>query len=252
MKYDIMVLGGGEAPKGLEQYSDYGTKATLKMGDKLMIEPVVDALAGARGANRLLVVGAANPLEKLLGDKVWKILPPGNAMFETLRVGLDTFADSEFIMVATCDIPLISADMVSRFADAAERSGGDICYSVIEKATFDRTYPTTKRTYGKMKDGVFTGGNLVILRPEVLLRNWDRIEEVIAARKSPIKLAKQIGFWFIILLVLRQLRIAAVEDKIESIIGAKMKAVKVEDAEIGIDVDKVVDYELVMDVLSGK
>ena len=249
MEYDVMVLGGGEAPEGLEQHTDYGTKATLKLGDRLMIEPVVDALCGARGARRVLVVGHADPLEKLIGAKVWKIAPPGGAMFETLRVGLDTFKDSEFIMVSTCDIPLITADMVSRFADAAERSGGDICYSVIEKSTFDRAYPATKRTYGKMKDGVFTGGNLVLLRPRVLLDNWHRIEAVIAARKSPIKLARQIGVWFIILLLLRQLRIKAVEDKIESMIGAKMKAVIVHDAEIGIDVDKVVDYELVLQTL---
>ena len=50
MKYDILILGGGEAPEGLEQYTGYGTKATLKLGARLMIEYVVDALRDAPGA----------------------------------------------------------------------------------------------------------------------------------------------------------------------------------------------------------
>ena len=249
MTYDILILGGGEAPEGLEQYSDYGTKATLKLGSRLMIEYVVDGLRDAPGAGRILVVGNPDPLEKVLAGKVWKIAPAKDSMFENLGAGLEAFKDSDFIMVSTCDIPLITGPMVQRFADASELSGGDICYSVLEKSVFDASYPTTRRTYGKLKDGVFTGGNLVMLRPEVLRRNWNRIEAVIAARKSPLKLAQQIGFWFIILFVLRQLRIAAVEAKIESIIGAKMKAVKVDDAEIGIDVDKIVDFELVRSAL---
>ena len=252
MTYDILVLAGGDAPEGLEQFTKYNTKATLDLCGRLMIEYVVDALKEAPGAGRILVVGNPDPLESVLGDRVWKVAPPGDTMLENLQKGVDAFPDSEWLLVASCDIPLITGDMVGRFAQACERSSGDIFATIIKKETFDAAYPTTKRTYGHFKEGKLTGGNIFMLKPPALLQNWHHIQDAIAARKSVLRLASLIGFWSIILFITRQLRIAQAEARVQHILGVEARTIPCRDAEIGVDVDKVVDYELVKSVLEKK
>jgi len=252
MKFDVLILAGGEAPEGLEARTDHASKATLKLGGRFMIEYIVDAIRGAAGCGRILVVGNTDPLEKALGDRVWKVQPAKDSMFANLQQGLDAFTGSEWLLVSTCDIPLMTSEMVDRFADTCSTLQGDLFYSGIAKELFDAKYPTTKRTYARALEGVFTGGNIVIMRPDALRKNWAMIESAIAARKSPLKLVRIIGLKLVVKFLFKRLSIKDIEAKVRQLLGIDGKIVQVIDPEIGIDVDKVVDYELVTQCLEKK
>lgn len=247
--YDILILGGGEVPEGLEAYSDYGTKATIKLGGRLMIEYVVEALAAAPGAGRILVVGNEDPLKRVLGERVWRVEPASDSMLANLRLGVDVFADSEWLLVASCDIPLIGPDMIGRFVETCGGLPGDIFAALLAKEVFAEKFPTTKRTYGRVKEGMFTTGNVFLLKPSALRNNWGHIDDVIASRKSPLKLVRLIGFMNIILFLFKQLSIPRAEKTVQKILGVEGHVAPCMDPEIGIDVDKVVDYELVKSIL---
>ena len=49
------------------------------------------------------------------------------------------------------------------------------------------------RTALRLRDGEFTGGNLVLVRPRFLLTQNARIAAAYAARKSPVQLARLLG-----------------------------------------------------------
>lgn len=247
--YDILILGGGEVPEGLEAYSDYGTKATLKLGGRLMIEYVVDALAAAPGAGRILVVGHEEPLKRVLGDRVWRVEPAADTMLANLRRGVDVFAGSQWLLAASCDIPLIAPGMIGRFVETCGGMSGDIFAALLAREIFAEKFPTTKRTYGRLKEGSFTTGNVFLLKPSALRDNWGHIDDVIAARKSPLKLVRLIGFMNIIRFVFKQLSLARAEKTVQNILGVEGHCAPCIDPEIGIDVDKVVDYELVKSIL---
>ena len=252
MGFDVLVLAGGEAPEGLGGFTDFNTKATLKLNNRLMIEYVVDALQAAPGVGRILIVGSVDPLEKVLAGRVWKVLPPKDKMLENLEIGLNTFAGSEWLLVSTCDIPLISGEMIGRYVEKCKGLDGDLFYPMISKQLNDEKYPATKRTYMKVKDGTFTGGNVVLMKPDALKKCWPTIDAAIAARKSPLKLLKIIGFGFIIKYIFHMLDIAEAESKIRKILGVNGRAIPVDDAELGIDVDKTSDFELVTSILGKK
>jgi len=243
---DVLVLAGGTLPEEMRKYSaGYDNRALLKIGEKYMIEYIADALRGAPGVGRILVVGLKEPLEKVLGARVDAVMQSGETMLENIKIGLDFFPDSKKLLISTCDIPLITPEIAGRFIAACNKSESDVYYPLVEKKLNDEKYPETKRTYFRLREGVFTGGNLVILNPAALRENWELLEKLIAARKSPLKLVSMIGFGVIISYVFGRLSLEVIERKIKDITGMRGKAVLAADPEIGIDVDKESDYLLV-------
>lgn len=249
MEYDILILAGGQAPEDLRQYADFDNKGAIKLGGRMMIEYVVDALRAAPGAGRILVMGPKEPFEKVLAGKVWRVEPAKNTMTANLKTGMEILHDSNRILVSTADVPLITPEIVGRFCDSCSSEKGGVLYSIIEKKYFQEKFPSTKRTFAPARDGVFTGGNLVMMRPDALKKVWPIIDNAIAARKSPIKLVKIIGFGFLLKFIFRRATIADLENRIEKILGMPVKAMRVGDPEIGIDVDKPSDFDLVRDVI---
>jgi len=245
-KMDVLVLAGGTLPDEMQKYSSgHDNRALLKIGDKFMIEYVVDALAKAPETGRILVVGLKEPLEQALGDRAEKVMSSGDTMLENIRIGLDYFPDAGLLMIASCDIPLINPEIVSRLVEACKISQADVYYPVIEKELNEKKFPETKRTYFRLREGVFTGGNIVILNPEALRKNWELLNQAIAGRKSVMKLLSIIGIGFIFRYLLGILSIEDCERKIGKITGMRGKVVVVPDPEIGVDVDKESDYLLV-------
>lgn len=249
---DVLVLAGGTLPDDLKQYSSgFDNRALLKIGDRYMIEYVIDALRGAGGTGKIMVVGLKEPLEKALGDRVDHVAEAADTMMDNMKKGVEYFKNSGKILMATCDTPLLTPEIVDRFLDSCNKEQADIYYALVEKKFNDEKYPETKRTYFRLTDGIFTGGNLVLIDPRALTENWPTIEKAIAARKSPLKLLSMIGIGFIIAYVFKKLSAEMIENKIRSISGLKSKAVRVIDPEIGIDVDKESDYLLVKQCLEN-
>lgn len=249
---DVLVLAGGTLPDDLKEYSSgFDNRALLKIGDRYMIEYVIDALSESKNTGKIMVVGMKEPLEKAIGSKVEKVEEAAETMMENLQIGVKYFANSRKLLLATCDTPLLDGAMVDRFLEGCNNERADIYYTLIEKKLNEKKYPATKRTYFQLREGIFTGGNLVLLDPKGLKDNWPLIEKAIAARKSPMKLLSMIGIGFIVAYLLKRLSIGMIENKIFNITGLAGKAVRVIDPEIGIDVDKESDYLLVKKCLEN-
>ncbi len=249
-KVDVLILAGGTLPEDLQKYSaGYDNRALLKIGDKYMIEYVIDALRGVPEIGRIVVIGLQEPLKEALGGRIDEIIQSKDSMLDNLSMGIDRFETAERLLIATCDIPLVDSKMIERFLNTCKTVPADLYYPIVEKKLNDQKFPTTRRTYARLKEGVFTGGNIVLLNPAMFRKNWAYIERALAARKSPLKLLGIIGLGFIIRFVLHILSLPQLEKKVESILGIKAKPVEVQDPEIGIDVDKESDYLLVKEIL---
>jgi hypothetical protein len=71
---------------------------------------------------------------------------------------------------------------------------------------------------------------------------WD---DLLEARKSALRQAWRVGFWTLLRLATRTLSIAAAERRAEKILGLKVRAVRTPYAEIGMDVDKPFQLDIV-------
>ena len=109
-----------------------------------------------------------------------------------------------------------------------------------------------QRTYVRLREGTFTGGNLALVAPEALRRGRTVIQQAFLMRKKPIKLARLLGFRFILKFVFNRLGLHEIEERAATVLGCTGRAVISPYPEVGIDVDKPSDLELVERVLAGK
>ena len=247
-KIDAVIMAGapaGELSPGDESIS----RAMILLGDKTMIQWVVDALSGSPSVGRIVAVG------NVAADGLDEVVSPGDSLVGNLKLGLGAVDPSESVLVVSCDIPMLTPEAVEDFVSRAVRMDADLAYPVVLKDACERQHPGLKRTYLKTGDGTFTGGNLMLVKPVFFERNWAAIEEAYAARKQIGKLARNIGLWVLLHVIVGQalpsvLRISALERAVSRMLGGKVAAVVSEYPEIGEDVDKPADLAAVRKILA--
>lgn len=250
MMFDAIVLAGSPNQGRLRECSQVENEALIPIGDRVMVDYVVAALVSSNYIKRVAVVGPAE-LASLYNEHPQIILAPsGRTAVESLKNGVAALNAEDMVLIATCDIPLLKTEAIEGFITACGQSEADLYYPIVSKEINEQYYPGVKRTYVHLQEGIFTGGNLFLFNPAVLPRCAAQGEALVELRKSPVKLGLQIGPLFIIKFMLRRLSLAEVEERFSKLLGLKGKAIILEYPEIGIDVDKPSDLELVRRVLA--
>ena len=251
MKIDAIVLAGSTNEGRLRQCSPVENEALIPIGNRIMLDYVVAALLSAQEIEQIAIVGPKNQLEALYASNSRIILvDSGETVIDSFIAGVKVLAPQGHILIATGDIPLLSAEAVEAFLARCTDKEVDLYYPVVSKEANERLYPAVKRTYLHLKDGIYTGGNIFLFNPFKLDSCIDKGRELVSLRKSPLALSKLIGLIFIIKYLTRQLSLQEIERQFSRLLGLKGKAVILDYPEIGIDVDKPSDLELVRRVLA--
>ncbi len=239
---NAIVLAGekkGEKANAIEN------KALLKINDKYMIDYVLDSLRKVPQIDKIAVVGDEEQLSGAIANKVDYIIQGTDSIIENIMIALDCFTGDKEILLLTCDIPMITHEALEHFIKNAREKNADLCYSIVEKSLNDERYPEVKRTYAKLKEGEFTGGNVFYFNPEIKERCMDFADQMLKFRKSPAKMAGILGFVFLIKLALGILTIDAIKKKCNKLLNINAAVVISPYPEIGNDVDKISDIEFV-------
>ena len=147
---------------------------------------------------------------------------------------------------------MINKTAIEDFINRCSGQPGDLYYPIIAKEINDQVYPGVKRTYVRLRDGIYTGGNMVLMAPNLITDCYAMIQRVIQLRKQPVKITRLLGFIFLVKLALRRLTVAEIEERIIHLFGIQALAVISPYPEIGTDVDKPSDWELASRILSTK
>lgn len=248
MVVDAVVLAGGSA-KGLS-VEETDTKALITIHDRPMVGYVVDALRRTPEVQKIVVVISKDGSREAWAEEADVIVVSDGSMTDNLFAGLEKVDQKGLVLVTSADIPLLSSKAISDFLERCSRFEAKLYYPIIARGELEKQYPGSVRTYARMKEGYYTGGNIALLDYETFLANRDLLEKFYGLRKSPLKLALTIGLASIIKFLFHRLTMAEGERKISNLIKAKGIAIITPYAEIGIDVDKDSDLELVSTVLA--
>jgi len=249
MKVEAVVLAGALNDGKLGQVSTAKYEALIPISDRPMVSYVVDALRGAACVERTVVVGPRELAPVLDGTAGVAWVESRGSMVENIKVGIDHSKPVGPVLLVTSDIPLITPEAIDDFVRRCGETAADIYYPIVRRETNERAYPGVKRTYVRLKDGVFTGGNLALIEPEVVPACEVMIERAVSMRKKPLKLSRMLGFKFIFKLLFNRLTLAEIEDRVQRILGFRGVGVESPYPEVGIDVDKPEDLALVEKVL---
>lgn len=235
-----IVLAGDKKMDELTQHCGVTSKALIPIAGQPMVKRVVDVLHRCERVDNVVVMGFETLQSVLKGTAV---VEPGETLSENIQRGYAALGKPERVLVMTCDVPLITAESVDHFIGESLRSGADITYPIVTRGVCEKRFPTGKRTYAKLVDGTFTGGNMVVLSRHFLEHSMSLTEAAFAGRKSPLKLAKLFGFGFIVKFLLHRLRLADILARASHVLQCRATTIISPHAEIAFDVDKVSDLE---------
>lgn len=250
MAVNAMVLAGRATGDALKEYTRGSSKALIDINGKPMIQYVTDALTAARQVDEIIIVGAKDELQGTLNGDRLRIIEGGESIVENIKIAARELPADQRILIATSDIPLITGEIVDAFIAQCQNRKADMYYPIVEKSVNERKYPLVKRTYAGLQEGTFTGGNLTLIEPWIVEPCAPKVKRFIDNRKNVLKLSALLGLPFILKLLLKMLTIAELEAKISTLWGIKAAAVVSPFPEIGIDVDKPSDLQLVRAALS--
>jgi GTP:adenosylcobinamide-phosphate guanylyltransferase len=242
-----LLLAGAENSGPLKELSQARNEALIEINGKPMISFIIDTLQRIPDIHRILIVGPKLELGIIYPEL--EIIENHGSIIDNLSRGLEALRDEEFILILTSDIPMITEKAIIDFLERCQQSDGDFYYPVNSKEVSERAYPGVKRTYVRVKEGVFTGGNIFLVRTEAAILSLPKTKEFIAMRKKPLKLVAMLGITFVLRFITKTLTIRAAEERVSKILGLRGKAVISPYAEIGVDVDKPEDLMLAQEAL---
>jgi molybdopterin-guanine dinucleotide biosynthesis protein A len=250
---NVVVLAGGRLTEedplfGLIPEGGPPSKAHLPLGGKPMLQWVLDALGGSKSISGVIVVGqtadAGFECEKPLS-----YIPDQGGLIDNALTGIRASAAQNptetHTLLATGDIPLVTAEMVDWVVENGMRSGVDLVYHVITNEVMEARFPGSNRTFISVKGMKVCGGDLNLFSNKMADQNQHIWEELAARRKNPLKQAALLGPGILLGVVLRILDLETGVAKISKRLGLEGKAVICPFAELGMDVDKPGQYELV-------
>jgi len=253
-KYDAIVLAGGVTSEELKKVAPYDNEALIIIGNYPMIYYILKSLRASEKVRRICIAAPPAVREVVKGDPDLLFAEAGEDAIATFLNGLERLKEegtTEKVLVMTCDIPFITKEAIDDLLERCEQLQADFYYPFTSKEANEQKFPGVRRTYVKLKDGIFTGGNLFVIRPEIVPRVIDMGRKQVANRKNPLAMGRLLGLGLVWSYLWGRLTTDAVEKRFNKVLGIRGKGIISPYAEVGVDVDKPSDLELAERVLGG-
>jgi hypothetical protein len=177
-------------------------------------------------------------------------------MLENIRAGirkaLELNPSGEYALLVSSDIPTITAPIVDWVINTALETRDDVYYNVVSQEVMEKRFPTSKRSYTKLRDVTVCGGDINIVRTSLVSEDNEIWPKIIAARKNVFKQAALLGYDTLLLLMLRAVTLEDAVKRVSRRLHLRGRAILCPYAEVGMDVDKPFQLEIVQADLTGR
>lgn len=246
---DAIVTAGGIPLPGepLYAYSNGDSKALIDVAGKPMVQWILDALGESKKVKNVIVVGLSAKSGLTCAKPLHYVSNQGRMLANIVtgvNKSLELNPKNEYVLIVSSDIPALRGDMVDWLAKTAMETRDEIYYGVCPREVMEARYPTSKRTYTKLKDMEVCGADINVIHVNQVTRHLETWEALIGNRKSPLRQAGIIGFDTLIQLALKQFTLDGLVQRACERIGVKGRAIIWEQAEPCMDVDKPHQLEI--------
>ena len=221
-------------------------RALAQFNGKRLIDLVIGALLDADRNAPISVVGDIpdSPAFARVADQ--------GDFVTNIIAGVSLHTGSDWILITSADMPYLTGPIISQFLHdalaAANAKDVEIVYPVVPVAMCYEQFPGIKRTAVKLREGQFTGGNLMLARPSFFLDRRDLLSRAFAARKNPFQLAWMLGLGTVARLTVSQiiapgaLSVSMLEDRVGKLVQGKVAALISDSPQIATDLDRPSDF----------
>lgn len=246
---DAIITAGGIPQPGdpLYIYSNGDSKALIDVAGKPMVQWILDALGDAKSVDNVIIIGLSAK-SGLTCKKPLHYVSNQGRMLANIVTGVNKALElnkkNEYVLLVSSDIPAIKPDMVDWLVKTCMETRDDIYYGVCPRDVMEARYPTSNRTYTKLKDMQICGSDINVIHVNQVTEHLDTWEALIGNRKSPLRSAGVIGLDTLFQLLTRQLSLQGMVQRASERIGVKGRAIIWDRAEPCMDVDKPHQLEL--------
>jgi GTP:adenosylcobinamide-phosphate guanylyltransferase len=246
---DAIVTAGGIPQPGdpLYVYSNGDSKALIDIAGKPMIQWVLDALSNSKKVDNVILIGLT-PKSGLTCKKPLHYISNQGRMLANIVVGVNKSIElnrkTEYVLLVSSDIPALKGEMVDWLVDTSMQTRDDLYYGICPREVMEARYPTSHRTYTKLKDMEVCGADINVIHVSMATDHLDTWEQLIGNRKSPLRQAAVIGWDTLFQLFTRQLTLQEMVERASERIGIKGRAIIWSQAEACMDIDKPNQLEL--------
>jgi GTP:adenosylcobinamide-phosphate guanylyltransferase len=252
---DALVTAGGIPQPGepLYEHTHGGPKALLEICGKPMVQWVLDALDASSKVDHVLIIGLEEG-SGVTSSKAAAYLPNQGGLLQNMRAGMNKMLEinplSKHLLAVSSDIPAITPEMVDWLVGEVEKTDLDAYYTVITRQTMEKRYPGSKRSFYKLRDMEICGGDMNAIRTRLGTEQDATMERIVATRKNAFKQAALIGYDTLFLLLFRLLTLEKAVKIVTKRLNVTGRALICPYAELGMDVDKPNQLEMVRDDLA--
>ncbi len=223
---DVVVLAGGTEKGELAAQTGVAHRPLLEVAGKPLVHHVLTALNGSPRVDRVALVGPDPVLHAADELMVDCRVTAGEEFVDNLTSGVESLScehscGDDHVLIVTGDLPLITSAAITDFVDHAASSHAEVAYPIIPRESSERMFPGGRRTYVRLTDGTFTGGNAVVVTRAFVERSQELLGRLYSYRKSPLKLARLFGPGFILGLIFGRLSIGGLEQRASGIVEAR-------------------------------
>lgn len=255
-KYPVVLLAGGVSKNWQEGTG--GVKLFTRLGKRQLWEYLAQALVESGSVSRIALVAPPCVLEKLVaaftaymalitpqGVKTLHVqaVPATGDMSDSAWLGVQALGRPEQVLFICDDLPLLTGTGLQDFLAHCAILQGNGFYPLVREKLCREQYPKLHRTFFTLREGRFTGGNLVLMQSKFIPSVLNLAAQVFILRKSPFKLAAFLGPSFCLKFVLGRLSLTDIEKRVSELAGFTAKSVLSEYPEVAEDLDNVQDIE---------
>jgi GTP:adenosylcobinamide-phosphate guanylyltransferase len=248
---NAIVLAGGGPDAVSASSPDLPNKAFVEIGGIALVERVIAALRSAPEIERIIAVAPAAAHGHAALAAADERRADGARMVDSLASGLAGAPPDDLVLIAASDLPVLSAAAIAEFLTQAIARDVDVAYAIVSERDHRDAYPTVPHTWAKMVEGRFCGGGLAAVKPRVLPALRGILDELGAARKSPLRLAAIFGWDIFPRFALGSLTIAAAERRASAILRAPAGAISCSLPEVAVNVDRPSDVALANELVAA-
>ncbi len=254
---DAIVTAGGIPQPGdpLYTYSNGDSKALIDVAGKPMVQWVLDALGDSKKVDNVIVIGLS-PKSGLTCKKPLYYISNQGRMLSNIVAGVNKALElnkkNEYVLVVSADIPALKADMVDWLVKTCMETKDDLYYGICPREVMDARYPTSNRTYTKLKDMELCGADINVIHVSMATDHLDTWEQLIGNRKSPLRQAAVIGLDTLFQLFTRQFTLQGLVERASQRIGIKGRVLVWDRAEPCMDVDKPHQLEIMREDMARR
>ncbi len=248
----VILAADRRADDPLLKHSGVSCKALVEIEGEPMVLRVMRALQESHLVDSMLLAGPAEQhlhnsmaLSDALNWQQTSWIAPHNSPSSSAYHAMQTLPDSVPVLITTADHPLLRADIVDHFLQAAQASGADVAVALTRFDGIQARFPHAKKTVLRFRDGGYCGCNLFAFltpRSRKLADAWRKVEQ---QRKNPLRIISQLGWWSVLRYLTGRLTLDAALQQLSRRLDLDIRPVLLPFPESAIDVDSIADQQLV-------